>query len=60
MTKELKSSSTHIAFNFPTKKQNEPEMLPAEDFLSTKSWEGLLNSREILPTEELTLVYSTF
>ena len=60
LTKELKSSSTHIAFNFPTKKQNEPEMIPSEDFLSAKSWEGLLNSREMLPAEELTLVYSSF
>jgi|TARA_B110000483_G_C18009705_1_gene470656 hypothetical protein len=60
LTKELKTSSTHIAFNFPTKKQNQPEMIPSEDFLITKSWEGLLNSREMLPAEELTLVYSTF
>lgn len=59
-TKELKSSSTHIAFNFPTKKQNQPEMNPSDDFLTTKAWEGLINSREMLPAEELTLVYSTF
>jgi hypothetical protein len=35
-------------------------MIPSEDFLSAKSWEGLLNSREMLPAEELTLVYSSF
>ena len=59
-TNNLKSSSTHIAFNFPTKKENEPEMIPSEDFLETKSWEALTSSREMLPAEELTLVYSTF
>ena len=59
-TNNLKSSSTHIAFNFPTKKLNEPKWIPSEDFLETKSREGLINSREILTAEELTLVYSTF
>ncbi len=59
-TNNLKSNSTHIAFNFPTKKQNELEMTTPEDFLENKSWEALINSREMLPAEELTLVYSTF
>jgi hypothetical protein len=35
-------------------------MIPSEDFLETKSWEALTSSREMLPAEELTLVYSTF
>ena len=60
ITKELKSTSTHIAFNFPTKKKNEVAYKVPEDFLGKKAWDALLNSREMLPAEELTLVYSTF
>ena len=60
VTKELKSTSTHIAFNFPTKKKNEEVYKVPEDFLGKKAWDALLNSREMLPAEELTLVYSTF
>ena len=50
---------THIAFNFFTDLENNQE-LPEQDFLSRKLWEGLENSRDMLPAEELTLVYSTF
>ncbi len=50
---------THLAFNFFTSKENN-QQLPEQDFLSRKLWEGLENSRDILPAEELTLVYSTF
>jgi len=60
VTKELESSSTHIVFNFPTKKKNDTEWKAPDDFLGKKAWEGLLNSREMLPAEELTLIYSTF
>ena len=60
ITKELKSTSTHIAFNFPTKKKNEVAYKVPEDFLGKKAWDALLNSREMSPAEELTLVYSTF
>jgi len=59
-TKELKSTSTHIAFNFPTKKINEETYKSPEDFLGKKAEEALLSSREMLPAEELTLIYSTF
>jgi len=59
-TKALNSSSTHIAFNFMTKKENMPEIEFAEDFLSKKAIEGMQNSREMMPAEELTLIYSTF
>ena len=59
-TKALESTSTHIAFNFPTKKENTTEFKPAEDFLGKKAWNALLDSREMLPAEELTLIYSTF
>ena len=60
VTKALESSATHIAFNFPTKKENTTESKPADDFLGQKAWSALLESREMLPAEELTLVYSTF
>ena len=60
VTKALESTSTHIAFNFPTKKENNTEFKPAEDFLGKKAWNALLDSREMLPAEELTLIYSTF
>ena len=60
ITKELKSTSTHIAFNFPTKKENEEAFKSPGDFLGKKAEEALLSSREMLPAEELTLVYSTF
>ena len=59
-TKALKSSSTHIAFNFMTKKENISEFKFPEDFLSQKALNGMQNSREMMPAEELTLVYSTF
>ena len=59
-TKALGSTSTHIAFNFMTKKKNKPANQIPDDFLSQKAWEGLTNSREMLPGEELTLIYSTF
>jgi hypothetical protein len=59
-TKALNSPSTHIAFNFMTKKENMPATVPPDDFLTQKAWEGLQNSREMFPSEELTLVYSTF
>ena len=60
ITKELKSTSTHIAFNFPTKKKNQEVFKSPEDFLSKKAEEALLSSRDMLPAEELTLIYSTF
>ena len=50
---------THLAFNFFTDMENN-QQLPEQDFLSRKLWEGLENSRHMLPAEELTLVYSTF
>jgi hypothetical protein len=50
---------THLAFNFFTDMENN-QQLPEQDFLSRKLWEGLENSRDMLPAEELTLVYSTF
>ena len=59
-TKELKSTSTHIAFNFPTKKLNEEAFKSPEDFLGKRAEEALLGSREMMPAEELTLIYSTF
>ena len=59
-TKALGSTATHIAFNFMTKKKNKPANQIPDDFLSQKAWEGLTNSREMLPGEELTLIYSTF
>ena len=59
-TKALNSTSTHIAFNFMTKKENMPDTVFPDDFLTQKAWEGLQGSREMLPSEELTLVYSTF
>ena len=58
-TKALDTGHTHIAFNFMTKKQNKPAMEVSEDFLTQKAWEGLSNSREMLPAEELTLIYTT-
>jgi hypothetical protein len=58
-TKALNTGHTHIAFNFMTKKQNKPAMEIPEDFLTQKAWEGLSNSREMLPAEELTLIYTT-
>ena len=58
-TKALNTGHTHIAFNFMTKKQNKPTMETPEDFLTQKAWEGLSNSREMLPAEELTLIYTT-
>ena len=60
VTKALESTATHIAFNFPTKKENSTGLELAEDFLSKKAWSALLESREMLPAEELTLIYSTF
>ena len=54
VTKALESTSTHIAFNFPTKKENNTEFKPAEDFLGKKAWNALLDSRD------LKLIYSTF
>jgi hypothetical protein len=60
VTKALESTATHIAFNFPTKKENSTGLKLAEDFLSQKAWSALLESREMLPAEELTLIYSTF
>ena len=59
-TKALGSTATHIAFNFMTKKKNKPANQIPDDFLSQKAWEGLTSSREMLPGEELTLIYSTF
>ena len=59
-TKALNVNHTHIAFNFMTKKKNKHAIQIAEDFLTQKAWEGLSSSREILPSEELTLIYSTF
>jgi len=59
-SKALNTGFTHIAFNFMTKKGNMPNLEIGNDFLVQKSWEGLQNSREMLPAEELTLVYSTF
>jgi hypothetical protein len=58
-TKALNTGHTHIAFNFMTRKQNKPAMETPEDFLTQKAWEGLSNSREMLPAEELTLIYTT-
>jgi len=58
-TKALNTGHTHIAFNFMTKKQNKPAIETPEDFLTQKAWEGLSNSREMLPAEELTLIYTT-
>lgn len=60
VTKALESKATHVAFNFPTKKKNETQWKEPEGFLNQKAWEGLLESREMLDAEELTLVYSTF
>ena len=60
VTKALESKATHIAFNFPTKKENTTELKPADDFLGQKAWSALSDSREMLPAEELTLIYSTF
>ena len=59
-TKALGADHTHIAFNFMTKKENIPDLEVGDDFLTQKSWEGLQESREMLPAEELTLIYSTF
>ena len=59
-TKALKSSETHIAFNFMTDKKDMPVMDMPSDFLAQKAWDGLSNSRDMLPAEELTLIYSTF
>ena len=59
-SKALNTGFTHIAFNFMTKKENMKNLEIGNDFLVQKSWEGLQNSREMLPAEELTLVYSTF
>jgi len=58
-TKALNTGHTHIAFNFMTKKQNKPAMETPEDFLTQKAWEGLSDSREMLPAEELTLIYTS-
>ena len=58
--KKLKTGFTHIAFNFMTEKKGESTFDVEDDFLAKKAWEGLNNSREILPAEELTLIYSTF
>ena len=60
VTKALESTATHIAFNFPTKNENTTELKLADDFLGQKAWSALLDSREMLPAEELTLIYSTF
>ena len=43
-----------------TKKGAAPAPEIPDDFITQKAWEGLQNSREMLPSEELTLVYSTF
>ena len=62
-TKKLESGFTHIAFNFLTKKempQGTVYNIIEDEFLRKKAFEGLQASREILPSEELTLVYSTF
>ena len=75
-TKALDLDHTHIAFNFMTNEKNHPEYhdnhhLPSsdvflsqmqipDDFLTQKAWKGLSNSREQTPSEELTLIYSTF
>ena len=59
-TKALNTDHTHIAFNFMTKKENKPAMQTPDDFLTQKAWEGLTESREMFPGEELTLIYSTF
>lgn len=59
-TKALNANFTHIAFNFMTKKGAAPAPEIPDDFITQKAWEGLQNSREMLPSEELTLVYSTF
>ena len=62
-TKKLESGFTHIAFNFMTKKempQGTEYNIIEDEFLRKKAFEGLQASREMLPSEELTLVYSTF
>ena len=59
-TKELGANFSHIAFNFMTKKGVAPAPEIPDDFLTQKAWEELQNSREMLPPEELTLIYSTF
>ena len=57
--KKLNAGFTHIAFNFMTTKKGENTLDIGDDFLTRKSWEGLQNSREMLPAEELTLIYTT-
>ena len=55
----MKTGFTYIAFNFMTDKKGENTLDIGDDFLTRKSWEGLQNSREMLPSEELTLLYTT-
>jgi hypothetical protein len=62
-SKKLESGFTHIAFNFMTNKKMPQGLsynLIEDEFLRKKASEGLQASREMLPSEELTLVYSTF
>ena len=62
-SKALNTGFTHIAFNFMTNKkipQGLSYNLIEDEFLRRKATEGLQASREMLPSEELTLVYSTF
>ena len=62
-SKELDIGFTHIAFNFMTNKkipQGLSYNLIEDEFLRKKAAECLQASREMLPSEELTLVYSTF
>ena len=61
-TKKLETGFTHIAFNHMTKKTMPPDTnytLIEDEFLRKKAIEGLQNSREMLPAEELTLIYTT-
>ena len=57
---KLNTGFTHIAFNFMTGKKGYNTSDIEDDFLTNKAWEGLEKSREMLPAEELTLIYSTF
>ena len=61
-TTKLETGFTHIAFNHMTKKSMPPDTnynLIEDEFLRQKAIEGLQNSREMLPAEELTLIYTT-
>ena len=61
-TTKLETGFTHIAFNHMTKKSMPPDTnynIIEDEFLRQKAIEGLQNSREMLPSEELTLIYTT-